>query len=254
MSAEPVNEADLHAWVDGRLEPARHAAVEAYLEANPAERQRLADYRAIDAELRRLFDPALDEPVPIRLKLPPTRRWMPPVWLARAAVAAGFMLLGGALGWFANEQIRQPLVADRAFVRQALAAHVVYVPEVRHPVEVDAGQQQHLVAWLSKRLGTTIEAPALATLGFQLLGGRLLPADGKPAAQFMYQDTGGRRLTLYVRRGLDGNRDTAFRFVEQDGVGAFYWVDGDLAYALIGDLERPVLDQVAHAVYQQLNP
>ncbi|MFO1372259.1 MAG: anti-sigma factor [Candidatus Competibacteraceae bacterium] len=254
MSAEPVNEADLHAWVDGRLEPARHTAVEAYLEVNPAERQRLADYGAIDAELHRLFDPALDEPIPAGLKLPPAQRRTPLVWLARAAVAAGFMLLGGALGWFAHEQVRQPLIADRAFVRQALAAHVVYAPEVRHPVEVDAGQQQHLIAWLSKRLGTAIHAPALETLGFQLLGGRLLPADGQPAAQFMYQDAGGRRLTLYARRGLAGNRETAFRFAEQDGIGAFYWVDGDLAYALIGDVDRPVLDQAAHAVYQQLNP
>ena len=254
MSAEPVSETELHAWLDGRLEPARRAAVEGYLEANPGERQRLADYRAIDAELHRLFDPALGEPIPAGLKLPPARRWTPPVWLARAAVAAGFMLVGAALGWFAHEQVRQPLVADRAFVRQALAAHVVYVPEVRHPVEVDAGQQQHLVAWLSKRLGSTIQAPALDSLGFQLLGGRLLPADGKPAAQFMYQDAGGRRLTLYARRGLGGNRDAAFRFAEQDGIGAFYWVDGDFAYALIGDLDRPALDRVAHAVYRQLNP
>lgn len=255
MGAEPVNEAELHAWVDGCLEPARRAAVEAYLNANPTERQRLMDYRAIDAELHRLFDPTLDEAASARLQWPPpARRWAPPVWLGRAAVAAGFMLLGGALGWFAHEHARQPLVADRAFVRQALAAHAVYAPEVRHPVEVDAGQQQHLVAWLSKRLGATIRAPALTALGFQLLGGRLLPADGQPAAQFMYQDAGGRRLTLYVRRGLDGNRETAFRFAEQDGIGAFYWVDGDLAYALIGDVDRPALDQAAHAVYRQLNP
>ena len=254
MSAKPVNEAEVHAWVDGRLEPVRHAAVEAYLDANPAERQRLADYRTIDAELHRLFDPVLDEPIPSHLTVPPPRRRAPPAWLARAAAAAGLMLFGGMLGWFAHEHARHPLVADRAFVRQALAAHVVYAPEVRHPVEVDAGQQQHLVGWLSKRLGTTIRAPALEELGFQLLGGRLLPADDKPAAQFMYQDAGGRRLTLYARRGLDGNRETAFRFAEQDGVGAFYWVDGDLAYALIGDVDRPVLDRVAHAVYRQLNP
>lgn len=142
---------------------------------------------------------------------------------------------------------------NQVFAR-ALAAHAIFVPEVRHPVEVDAGQQQHLVAWLSKRLGVTIRAPMLESLGFQLLGGRLLPADGQPAAQFMYQDAGGRRLTLYARRGLGGNRETAFRFAEQDGIGAFYWVDGDLAYALIGDLSRPMLDQVAHAVYRQLNP
>jgi len=103
-------------------------------------------------------------------------------------------------------------------------------------------------------LGKPIQAPVLESLGFQLLGGRLLPADGQPAAQFMYQDAGGRRLTLYARQGLPDNRDTAFRFAEQDGVEAFYWVDGDLAYALIGDLGWPMLDRAAHAVYQQLNP
>jgi len=54
--------------------------------------------------------------------------------------------------------------------------------------------------------------------------------------------------------GLDNPRDTAFQFAEQDGKGAFYWIDRDLAYALIGDLERPVLDRAAHVVYQQLNP
>jgi len=64
-------------------------------------------------------------------------------------------------------------------------------------------------------LGVTIRAPMLESLGFQLLGGRLLPADGQPAAQFMYQD-------LYARRRLGGNRETAFRFAEQDGIGAFY--------------------------------
>ncbi|MER2531758.1 MAG: hypothetical protein ABTR54_09170 [Candidatus Competibacter sp.] len=103
-----------------------------------------------------------------------------------------------------------------------MAAHAIFVPEVCHPVGVDAGQQQHLVAWLSKRLSVTIRAPMLESLGFQLLGGRLLPADGQPAAQFMYQDGGGQRLTLYARRRLGGNRETAFRFAEQDGIGAFY--------------------------------
>lgn len=97
------------------------------------------------------------------------------------------MLIGGGLGWFAHERFSQPGLAQESFVQQALGAHAVYVSEVRHPVEVEASEAQHLVAWLSKRLGATIQAPTLSTLGFQLLGGRLLPDDGKPAAQFMYQ-------------------------------------------------------------------
>lgn len=255
MNPDLIQENDLQSYVDGRLDPARQAAVEAYLAENPAERQRLLDYQRIDAELHRLFDPVLDEPIPAALRLAAQHRSRAPrIGLLQTAAAVGFMLIGGGLGWFAHERFSQPGLAQESFVQQALGAHAVYVSEVRHPVEVEASEAQHLVAWLSKRLGATIQAPTLSMLGFQLLGGRLLPDDGKPAAQFMYQDAGGRRLTLYVRRGLDNPRDTAFQFSQQDGKSAFYWVDRDLAYALIGDLERPVLDRAAHVVYRQLNP
>jgi anti-sigma factor RsiW len=37
----------------------------------------------------------------------------------------------------------------------------------------------------------------------------------------MYEDGGGRRVTLYVRRGHP-NTDSAFRLVSEDGVGEFY--------------------------------
>lgn len=65
-------------------------------------------------------------------------------------------------------------------------------------MEVAADQEAHLVAWLSKRLGTPLKVPRLDTLGFGLVGGRLLPGDQGPVAQFMYQDGQGQRLTLYV--------------------------------------------------------
>jgi anti-sigma factor RsiW len=67
----------------------------------------------------------------------------------------------------------------------------------------------------------------------------------------MYEDGSGRRLTLYVRKetGLD---NTAFRFFERDGFGAFYWIDRPLAYAVTGRLTREELTALANAVYAQL--
>ena len=56
----------------------------------------------------------------------------------------------------------------------ALGAHTVFVPEVRHPVEVKA-DEAHLVRWLAKRVGADVRAPALGSMGWQLMGGRLLP-------------------------------------------------------------------------------
>ena len=74
------------------------------------------------------------------------------------------------------------------FVRQAAGVHAVYQPEQRHPVEVGAARQDHLVQWLSKRLGRPLKVPVLSTQGFELVGGRLLPGDASARAQFMYQN------------------------------------------------------------------
>jgi anti-sigma factor RsiW len=140
-------------------------------------------------------------------------------------------------------------------------AHVTYSPEVRHPVEVGADQETHLVAWLSKRLGTNVRVPKLDGSGFSLVGGRLLPGEARPAtgpapvAQFMYQTPNGRRLTLYVRTEATTNRETAFRYALEGNVGVFYWIDRNVGYALSSaDLNREELLAVANSVYKQLNP
>ena len=86
MSAGPITEADLQAYVDQRLDAARRAEVEAWLAAHPDEAERIADYRRLGADLRGLYEPALLEPVPAALTyaLSPGRRRLTRV----AAVAA----------------------------------------------------------------------------------------------------------------------------------------------------------------------
>jgi len=140
-------------------------------------------------------------------------------------------------------------------VRRAVVAHATYAPEVRHPVEVGADQEAHLVAWLSKRLGAPVRAPKLESVGYNLVGGRLLPGDGSPTAQFMYQCQYGTRVTLYLRTDAASNRETAFRYAREGNVRVFYWVDRKLGYALSSsDISKEDLNKVANAVYQQLNP
>jgi anti-sigma factor RsiW len=121
-------------------------------------------------------------------------------------------------------------------------------------VEVDASQQEHLVNWLSKRLGTKLRVPVLAPEGYDLLGGRLLPGPDGPVAQFMYQEGSGKRLTLYVSARAKSEDQTAFRFAQEDGVAVFYWIDGNWGYALSGEIERDALARVARIVYHDLNP
>ena len=125
---------------------------------------------------------------------------------------------------------------------------------MRHPVEVAASDQAHLVAWLSKRLGTKLRVPDLSAQGFWLVGGRLLPdSTGAVAAQFMFERSQGTRLTLFVRRDAQGN-DTAFRFAQDGSLSTFYWVDRGYGYALSGDQSREFMLTLADSVYRQLNP
>lgn len=258
MSEErPITEADLNAYVDRQTAGEGCAAVEAWLAARPEEAERVADYRRLNDELRAAFGQVLAEPVPPHLERTARRRWR---WRA-AAVIAGWIALGAVLGaagdWAAREWRAFPAAAPEAasFVRRAVVAHATYSPEVRHPVEVGADQEAHLVAWLSKRLGAQVRAPKLESVGYSLVGGRLLPGESGPTAQFMYQCKMGTRVTLYVRTDAATNRETAFRYAHEGSVRVFYWVDRKFGYAISSsDISKEDLNKVANAVYQQLNP
>ena len=65
---EPISNADLHDYVDGRLEPVRSVSVALHLVESPSDAARVDAYRAQSDGLHALFDPVLDEPVPARLR------------------------------------------------------------------------------------------------------------------------------------------------------------------------------------------
>lgn len=245
----PITESDLHAYVDGQLDAVRAAEVEAQLPNDPDAALKIAAYRKQNELMHALFDPALAEPVPVQLMQRRTPSWS---WM-RIAASAATLALGIGIGFVARGP-GQTVSAPLALSHQAAIAHVAYTPEVLHPVEVTAAQETHLVNWLSKRLNGNVRPPQLGAVGFELMGGRLLPGDKAPAAQFMYQDKRGQRLTLYVKRDGGGTDTTAFRYAEEGKLGVFYWVDRDFGYALSGELPKPELLRVAESVYRQLNP
>ncbi|GIZ50352.1 anti-sigma factor family protein [Noviherbaspirillum aridicola] len=246
------SEFELHAFVDGLLDPQRAAQVEAWLRENDGDAAMVGAWQAQKEMLRQAYGGSASGPEPdvLRQRLLTTGRQRQ--GLPRLAAALAWIALGGLLGFLARGVVPAAPADDLAALpRHAAIAHVVYTPEVRHPVEVGADQEAHLVQWLSKRLGGTLSAPDLGAAGFRLMGGRLLPSPDGPAAQFMYEDKGGQRLTLYVRSN-PREVETAFRYADQDRVGVFYWIDGGYGYALSGALERDALLRVARLAYPQL--
>ena len=264
-SCAPVSDEQLHALADGRLPPQQAQALHAQLDADSA--ARVEQWRHQRQLLRALH--AAQDTTPMPGEMQAAARQLQALhqrqrqWWRWGGMAAGWLLAFG-LGWLVHGQQTSPAMPSNGatlaaatparFAHQAAVAHAVYQPEQRHPVEVDAAQQAHLLQWLSKRLGRPLKLPELSGLGYELVGGRLLPGDSGARAQFMYQDAAGERITLYLG-ALDepaARGETAFRFSSDGPVPSFYWVDQGFGYALSGALPRNRLLQLATAVHQQL--
>lgn len=253
--SDPVSEDDLHAFVDGALSDARRLEVEAWLASHPADAARVQAWQAHNLSLHAAFDSVLNEPLPLDLVRAARRRHAArPVYKAIAAtLALGVSgLLGYGIGVVSETSPVAPVASVQPLARGAAIAHAVFSPEMRHPVEVEAAHADHLVSWLSKRVGKALKAPDFAALGFELLGGRLLTGETGPVAQFMYQDGVGRRVTLYIRRDAAANGETRFRHASENGVEVFYWIDGDFGYALSGQIAPGEIRKLAGSAYTQL--
>jgi anti-sigma factor RsiW len=247
----PPRDDDLHAVADGCLSPERRAEVDGGLAANAEAAARVAFYRRLNAGLHTAYDFMLNEPVPERLGTRPRRHsWQT---LTRISAAVALLAIGAAGGWFGRDMTDEYEHQALALADLAAEAHLVYASQISHPVEVPASEESHLRAWLSESLDRPVQVPDLSAVGYEFLGGRLLPAGHGVAGQLMYQNVAGDRVSLYFMPAAD-ERSSAFRFIPVEGIAVFYWHDENLAYALAGELEREQLKTICTEVYAKLNP
>ena len=256
--ARPIDDDDLHAFVDGQLAPDRRTALQQYLDTNPDAARRVVAYQAQRTELRALFLTPETGALPPRLDLATILQERRDRRIARWRIAAAIALalgIGGTGGWF----LHQPPVLNRnaramqVLEREALASHLVYASDRRHPIEVGASEKAHLKQWLSNRLGQKVAPPDLSSLGYQLIGGRLLATErGAPAALFMYDDAAGRRLSLLLRPMAPDLKAQATD-MEQAGINGCAWITKGMGYAVVAALPDRELDRVADQVRTQLS-
>lgn len=252
-----IDEKDLHAYVDGQLDAGRRSEVEAWLAAHPEDAAMVADWRAQNDDIRALFsgharsdlrDPELlltQQPMAARrLRHLPFRQMAASLVLLGAGIA-----IGQAIPSFLERTPVSPQTVA-ALPEQARSAFLIYASDVRHPVEVGADEQEHLSAWLGKRLDHPLRIPDLSRFGYRLVGGRLVPVSGKAGAMLMYEDAGGERITVLAGRN-DANRTTSFRYATEGTVETFYWIDGPVGYALSGEISRERLREIAEECYRQ---
>lgn len=277
-------DAEIHAYVDGQLDHERAKVLVKCLQTDSKLAKQVADYQLLNANLRNLLDPVQREPVPEELlreidpqdllderedlqEVSPSIPTIKPsidtseephkkqYWMsiAQAAMLAGLMLVSGFTGWLVKENDNNETFAQLQtdLVQPATFAHTVYANDSQRPVEIKVENEGQLIKWLSTRLKTNITAPSLTDQGFHLLGGRLIPSTNRMAAQFMYQDKSGIRVSLYVRRGTWDRENMPMRYEQENGLAAFTWIDDSMGYALSGDIQKMdllALAETAHRV------
>lgn len=245
-----IRESDLHAYVDRQLSDSQHLAVEEWLLRNPEDAEKVRDWKKNNEIIVEQFKINASLGVPVKLESFRVGRRNNKFQTLAASLF--LMIISGLTGWLSHAVYIQDDRITGLVAQPALAAHKIYSVEKRHAVEVGADEEQHLIKWLSKRLDFPLRMPKLAHLDFQLVGGRLLSVDSGPAAQFMFENSSAIRITLFATQNK-GPRESMFRFTSSGATNTFFWQDENIAYAIIGELDRDQLLKISEQVYAQLN-
>jgi anti-sigma factor RsiW len=250
-------EADLHAYVDDCLDPARRAAVEQELAANEKLSGAADRWRQQNDSIRAAFDrlPADHTPTPIR-RLNPDKLADRGVEIAppgrRASTGIAAIVLAVVAGLFfataprdqGRDSVGAPPHAVAALVGASFAAYRTYSAASVDPVEPGLSSPRALRDWLRPQLGHDIPVPDLSGIGLTRLGARIVPGVRGPAAFLMYEDAAHARVAIYVEDGA--LMPVMAPVAEQVGaVGATAFSRGASDFVVIGSVGRARINQIA---------
>jgi anti-sigma factor RsiW len=253
MASNHDMDALLVAYADGELDEALVTEVEAHLAANPIAQRTLAIYRETAALLRAAFPesryagndvtesirPTATVSKPLRLRLP---RY---TWAVAASLAMGIIGYAAGASWPGLIESRRDRMID-----QVAAYHSIYSRETVHLVEVPATQEDHLKAWLGKRVNASLVIPNFNQDGLTFAGGRLVVLDGEPVAELMYTRPSGLPIAFCVQYHV-GQPSTIT--VERRGdLNLATWNDGSHSYFVVGDADTATIEGLATLARKQL--
>jgi anti-sigma factor RsiW len=234
-------EEDIHAFIDGELEPARAREVAEAIARDPALAEKVAAYRADKALMVAHYAPLLHRPLPqdmAALLARPriNRRWsLPRANLVRLAMAASVLLaLVATFGY------RALLPNDGAAIDAAVAAHGGQ--GTGQVIAADAAK-------ISEALGLTLKLPDLSKAGYTLIGVAVYPGAHGKAVKIAYRNAAGEPFTLYLE-GSPGREK--FEITKRGDVLVCLWQDDVLSTVMVGKMAAAEMLRVASLAYNGL--
>ena len=280
----------LIAYLDGEVETTERREIEAWLDADPTARERLAALAESANLVRLAFDEVLREPVPERLivaargektsrepsgkvvlfkarqgagQAAASRRW----WTGLPVAASLFGLLaGGSVAYFSVIKFAPgDLVGKPPAVQQADADNLWLDNAAGYfkllasagdggLIDVPAtGDPREALQKISQSLPQQVRLPDLKPWGLNFRGARLVVAEGRPAAQLVYttENKAIGPLTLII--GSSKEHDIPPTLARRQDVNLLYWRHQGRAFVLVGQTDIGYLWGIANDVAWQLD-
>jgi anti-sigma factor RsiW len=280
----------LIAYLDGELEMAERREIEAWLDTDPAARQKLAALAESANLVRLAFDEVMHEPLPDRLiaaargetvssepgaqvlpferrpgraRTPAAQRW----WIGLPVAASLFgLLLGGGVAYLGVAKLapggiggKQPAVemaaADNVWLDNAAGYFKLFVSAGDGAmIDVPAtGDPREALQKISQSLPQEVRLPDLKPWGLNFRGARLVVAEGRPAAQLVYTTDNKAIGPLTLIIGSSKEPDISPALTHRQDVNLLYWRHQGRSYALVGQSDVGYLWGIANDVAWQLD-
>jgi anti-sigma factor RsiW len=282
----------LVAYLDGELDADERRHVEAWLEADPAVRERLTALAQSGDLVRGAYADIVNEPVPARLiaaargasgmasgaaqeaeilvlKRPswaaiplPARRWQ----IGLATAAGLFGVIFGGVGTYLGMGMLNPAnpAAERRLA--AVAANASWLDNAAgyYKLTVNAGDNMLIdvpasndprepLQKISQGLPQQLRVPDLKPWGLTFRGARLVVVEGRPAAELVYVTDNKAIGPLTLVISASKQPDIQPTFDRRQDVNMLYWRHQERAYALVGQTDIGWLWGIANDVAWQLD-
>ena len=271
MAGDPVTieaaDAELVAYLDGALDPAARAALEARLAADPALSARCDTLAAGALGSREGFDLLLAAAPSERLSAilaaaeaeaaraagasPRSRPWWP-----LAAAAAVLLVAGGVLGFAAAWFLAPvPVVGAEAAApgwRAVVAEYLtLYTRDTLAVVPDNAVLRAEELAEVGGRLSLQLTPDKVSFPELELKRAQLFQFKGMPLAQIAYLSTDDGPVAFCII--ANGKPDEPPAFEERLGQNIVFWTKGGRGYMVIGKLPRPTLEALAASLESRVS-